>query len=122
MVPTRPRCVPQPASAAFQRPVPNLGPVLHSFHPDLQDDEASTKGSLAFARPSFSSPVAPGRNEDPSACTLGSAPRSHPRRTPRRRPAIEQEPGITSPSRNLLRRDPLTTCDLVSHAQRLPVA
>src|SRR3954451_17069512 len=42
MVLTRPRCVPQPASAAFQRPVPNLGPALHSFQPDLQDDGAST--------------------------------------------------------------------------------
>src|SRR3954469_12010525 len=59
MVLTRLRCVPQPASAAFQRPVPNLGRVLHSFHPNRQDDEASTKGSLSFARPSFSSPVAP---------------------------------------------------------------
>lgn len=38
-----------------------------SFHPDLQHDEASTEGSRMFARPSFSSPVVLGRNEDPSA-------------------------------------------------------
>src|SRR3954451_20479008 len=67
MVLTRPRCVPRPASAAFQRPVPDLGPALHSFPSDRQDDGASTKGSLSFARPSFSSPVALGRNEDSSA-------------------------------------------------------
>src|SRR3954453_22602155 len=50
MVLTRPRCVPQPASAAFQRPVPDLGPALHSFQPDLQDDGASTKG-FTLVRP-----------------------------------------------------------------------
>src|SRR3954447_7301925 len=32
MVLTRPRSVPQPAFAAFQRPVPDLGPALHPFH------------------------------------------------------------------------------------------
>ncbi|MGO4860395.1 hypothetical protein [Arthrobacter sp. 2MCAF14] len=67
MVLTRPLANQRPASAAFQRHVPDLGPVLHPFDPDLQHDEASTKGSRVFARPSFSSPVALGRNEDPSA-------------------------------------------------------
>src|SRR3954462_2596811 len=71
MVLIRLRCVPQPASAAFQRPVPNFGPVLPSFHPDLQDDEASTKGSLSFARPSFSSPVAPGKERGPFGLNPG---------------------------------------------------
>src|SRR3954471_14301455 len=71
MVLTRPRYVPRPASAAFQRPVPDLGPVLHSFHPGLQDDEASTKGSLSFARPSFSSPVAPGKERGPFGLNPG---------------------------------------------------
>lgn len=37
------------------------------LHPDLQHDEASPEGSRVFARPFFSSPVAPGRNGDPSA-------------------------------------------------------
>src|SRR3954453_5997018 len=69
MVLTRLRCVPQPASAAFQRPVPNLGPVLHSFHPDLQDDEASTKGSLAFARPSFPFTRGPRKERGPFGLT-----------------------------------------------------
>src|SRR3954471_23055588 len=71
MVLTRPRYVPRPASAAFQRPVPDLGPVLHSFHPGLQDDEASTKGSLSFARPPFSSPVAPGEERGPFGLNPG---------------------------------------------------
>src|SRR5271166_1101695 len=98
MVLTRPLADQQPASAAFQRHVPELGPVPLPFHPDLQHDEASTKGSSVFARPPFSSPVTPGRNEGPSAFTLSFAPRSYPRRTPERRPATEHGPGITSPS------------------------
>jgi hypothetical protein len=53
--------------------------------------------SRSPARPS-PSPVAPGRNEDPSAYTPGSAPRSYPQRTPGRGPAFEHGPEITSPS------------------------
>lgn len=52
MVLTRPLADQQPASAAFQRHVPELGLVPLPFHPDLQHDEASTKGSSVSARPS----------------------------------------------------------------------
>jgi len=41
----------------------------------------------------FSSPVTPGWNESPWALTPGFAPRSYPRRTPRRRQAIAHWPG-----------------------------
>jgi len=46
------------------------------------------KGSLAFARPVFSLPVAPGRIGSPWASSLSSAPRSYPRRTSGRRQAL----------------------------------
>ena len=67
MVLPRPLADQQPTSAASQRHVPELGPVPHAFYPDLQHDEALTKGSRVFARPSFSSPVALGRIKGPSA-------------------------------------------------------
>ena len=49
----------------FPTAVPDLGPVPLPFHPDLQDDEASTKGSLAFARPSFPFTRGPRKEQGP---------------------------------------------------------
>jgi hypothetical protein len=60
------------------------------------------------------------RSHDPTRCRIvvvQPGTRGYPRRTPGRRPATEHGPRITSPHRHLLHRDPLNTCDSVSHAQ-----
>lgn len=51
-------------------------------------DEAF-RGSLAFTRPAFPSPVTPGWNQEPLGSTLGFGPRRYQRRPPRRGRAIE---------------------------------
>src|SRR3954447_22522508 len=110
----------RPASAASQRQSLTSAryriPSTRTFKMTRHQPRVHSRSP---ARPS-PSPVAPGRNEDPSAYTPGSAPRSHPQRTPGRGPAFEHGPEITSPSAPPP-RDPLTACDLVSHAYRLTV-
>src|SRR3954453_3794930 len=104
----------------FPTAVPDLGPVpLPSPQTFKMTRHQPRVHSRSPARPS-PSPVAPGRNEDPSAYTPGSAPRSYPHRTPGRGPAFEHGPEITSPSAPL-QRDPLITCDLVSHTAPPPL-
>jgi hypothetical protein len=52
------------------------------------DSRGIIKGSLAFTRPVFSLPVAPGRIGSPWASSLSFPPRSYPRRTSGRRQAL----------------------------------
>src|SRR3954470_4820807 len=114
MVLTRLRCVPQPASAAFQRPVHDLGPVLHPFHPDRQDDEASTKGSLSFTRPSFSSPVAPGKERGPFGLNPGlrtpQSPATHAKEETGHRARAGDHVTITGTSSAVIHSPHATSC------------
>src|SRR5262245_6864693 len=96
MVLSRPPCAQRAASAASQRPVPTSPPLQPL--PGRQDDEASTEGSLAFARPRFPSPVVPGESGNPSALALGL-------RTPQL-PATHAEVGT---DHRALARDHVTT-------------
>ena len=57
-------------------------------------DEAF-RDSLAFTRPAFPSPVAPGWNRKPLGSTSGFGPRRYQRRPPRRGRATEHRPGTT---------------------------
>src|SRR4051812_44113701 len=121
MVLTRLRCVPQPASAAFQRPVPDLGPVLHSFHRTFKMTRHQPRvHSRSPARPS------PRPWPPEGTRTLRLEPWApHPAVTRDARQGGDRPPSTSRGSRhhyrNLLCRDPLITCDLVSHAQRLAV-
>ncbi len=69
--------------------------------------------------PVFSSPAAPGWDESPWASTPGFAPRSYPRRTPRRRQAIAHWPGYYTLDIDISRTSSgashLNSCTLTSH-------
>ena len=85
--------LPQPAPAASQRPAPNF-PLLPPIGGNL-DDEASTR--IHVLHPSgLPQPVILGWNADPWAYSSGFAPRSYPRRTPRRGRSLRTGPGTTS--------------------------
>ena len=89
---SQPVDLPRPPPAASQRP----GPVLRCRLPPIRrsDSRGIVKGSLAFARPVFSLPVAPGRIGCPWASSLSFAPRSYPRRTSGRRQALSTRPEL----------------------------
>jgi hypothetical protein len=118
---TRPRHAPQPASAASQRPVPDLGRVLHPFHPTFKMTRHQPRvHSRSPARPS------PRPWPPEGTRTLRLEPWApHPAVTRDARQGGDRPPSTSRGSRhhnrNLLHRDPLTTCDLVSHAQGLAV-
>jgi len=80
------RCPPDQRSLSDRRlPLPNGQPYTPLKPPTGgAADNGAYEDSLAFTRPVFPSPVAPGWNGSASAVTLGFAPRSHPRRTPGR--------------------------------------
>ncbi len=93
MVLTRPPYVRRPASAVSQRQSLTSAryrfPSTRTFKMTRHQPRVHSRSP---ARPS-PSPVAPGRNEDPSAYTPGSAPRSYPQRTPGRGPAFRARTG-----------------------------
>jgi hypothetical protein len=80
------RCPPDQRSLSDRRlPLPNGQPYTPLKPPTGgAADNGAYEDSLAFTRPVFPSPVAPGWNGSASAFTLGFAPRSYPRRTPGR--------------------------------------
>ena len=80
------RCPPDRRSLSDRRlPLPNGQPYTPLKPPTGgAADNGAYEDSLAFTRPVFPSPVAPGWNGSASAFTLGFAPRSYPRRTPGR--------------------------------------
>jgi hypothetical protein len=114
----RRRCPPgrsdlyQPAPADSQRPA--LHPAA-PFHRRGLGSRGIIGGSLAFTRPVFPWPVAPGWNENPRAVTLSFAPRRCQRRTSERGRAIRTRTRnytfITEPPMV----SSLHSCDLVSH-------
>jgi hypothetical protein len=116
---TRPRHAPQPASAASQRPVPDLGRVLHPFHPTFKMTRHQPRvHSRSPARPS------PRPWPPEGTRTLRLEPWApHPAVTRDARQGGDRPPSTSRGSRhhnrNLLHRDPLTTCDFVSHAHGL---
>src|SRR6266498_2140891 len=123
----------QPAPAASQRPVPTA-PLAHSIggghrheastgvhlrSPIPPGGHAATRRREALPRSPavFSLPVAPGWNGSPWASSSSFAPRSHPRRTSRRRQAIAHWPGYYTLdiSRTSIGASHLHSCTLMSH-------
>ena len=126
-----------PAPAAFQRPVPTAplkhpigGGDLHEastgVHSRSPIPPATQSGYPMPGRrsdtdpPVFSLPVAPGWNENPWASSPSFAPRSHPRRTSRRRQAITHWPEYYTfdLSRTSNSASYLPSCALRSHIVR----
>jgi hypothetical protein len=127
----------QPAPAAFQRPVPtaplkhpigggNLHEASTGVHSHSPIPPATQTGYPMPGRrsdtdpPVFSLPVAPGWNENPWASSPSFAPRSHPRRTSRRRQAITHWPEYYTfdLSRTSNSASYLHSCTLRSHVVR----
>jgi hypothetical protein len=111
VVRSRPATTLRPAPAAFQRPVPTallLHPIDRGhFHEASTEVHAIRPSSRrphrrqdrgAPSPPVFSLPVAPGWNRNPWASSPSFAPRSHPRRTSRRRQANTHWPGYYTSS------------------------
>ena len=130
VVRSRPATTLQPAPAASQRPVPTT-PLHHPIGGGNRHEASSEVHSRSPITPAasqppepgsrsppvFSLPVAPGWDGRPWASSPGFAPRSHPRRTPRRRQANAHWPGYYTfgISRTSSGGPHLNSCTLMSH-------
>jgi hypothetical protein len=135
VVRSRPATILRPAPAALPRPVPTAplehpigGGHLHEASSGVHSRSPITPGWLA-ASPGPGSLTAPRRSSPrlrpsdgtraASALTPGFAPRSHPRRTPRRRQAIAHWPGYYTLDIDISRTSNgashLSSCTLTSH-------
>src|SRR5207237_9303342 len=135
-VPAGPLTPPRPAPAASQRLVPTAplehpigGGHLHEASSGVHSrspitpqrlDAATEPGSTAASRRSSPRLRPPDGTRTASALTPGFAPRSYPRRTPRRRQAIAHWPGYCTYgiSRTSGSASHLNSCTLTSHVVR----